>query len=509
MKYSNPLAVLLPLSALRPSFVAAQEPTFKLDEPTLNPEDPRFNDWRPPGEGDVRSACPGLNSLANHGFLPRNGRGVNALSIVRGTFEGLGMSPEIPAIIVLKGLLSAKLPLTDIFTLHDTDRRSWDIQHSRSLSREDIPKSGPDLPPAETSRFHDRPWQVALHVMKECGENINATCFGKARAARVRDGNVHNPEIKYDVSAAGHGAVEAARMMLAMGNRQGANLEFLRSMFEHERLPRNLGWKPTPFAGPIEEMLDVALETQQVDKILRCTSNGRVATRVDIIQSFVGDTPQFNEIVKGLVRRAGFNKPSIFEALDRVEEERRRGANQRDDSQECNDGTDSSNNSSDSSKHGDGVTPEGGLPHSQGGKEQPNSFSSKANTTLAYGKEPIEPVTGRPVSTGETPVAGGNTAPGGPGGNAGPGGAGGNAGLGGYTVPGGPGGNTGGPGGPGGNAGPGGPGGPGGNTGLGGYTVPGNHGKDSEPNITVSGGAVFSIWSSTPIFAALAAWMAI
>lgn len=190
------------------------------------------------------------------------------------------MSPEIPAIIVLKGLLSAKLPLTDIFTLHDTDRRSWDIQHSRSLSREDIPKSGPDLPPAETSRFHDRPWQVALHVMKECGENINATCFGKARAARVRDGNVHNPEIKYDVSAAGHGAVEAARMMLAMGNRQGANLEFLRSMFEHERLPRNLGWKPTPFAGPIEEMLDVALETQQVDKILRCTSNGRVATRV-------------------------------------------------------------------------------------------------------------------------------------------------------------------------------------------------------------------------------------
>ena len=29
--------------------------------------------WAPPGEGDLRGPCPGLNALANHGYFPRNG----------------------------------------------------------------------------------------------------------------------------------------------------------------------------------------------------------------------------------------------------------------------------------------------------------------------------------------------------------------------------------------------------------------------------------------------------
>lgn len=29
----------------------------------------------PPGPGDVRGPCPGLNALSNHGYLPHNGVG--------------------------------------------------------------------------------------------------------------------------------------------------------------------------------------------------------------------------------------------------------------------------------------------------------------------------------------------------------------------------------------------------------------------------------------------------
>ncbi|KIK68713.1 hypothetical protein GYMLUDRAFT_36202 [Collybiopsis luxurians FD-317 M1] len=32
--------------------------------------------WVAPGEDDLRSPCPGMNILANHGFLPRDGRNV-------------------------------------------------------------------------------------------------------------------------------------------------------------------------------------------------------------------------------------------------------------------------------------------------------------------------------------------------------------------------------------------------------------------------------------------------
>ena len=38
--------------------------------------------WSPAGPGDVRSPCPGLNSLANHGILPHNGKGMTISILV-------------------------------------------------------------------------------------------------------------------------------------------------------------------------------------------------------------------------------------------------------------------------------------------------------------------------------------------------------------------------------------------------------------------------------------------
>jgi hypothetical protein len=34
--------------------------------------------------GSVRSPCPGLNSLANHGFLPRSGKNISIPVLVKG-----------------------------------------------------------------------------------------------------------------------------------------------------------------------------------------------------------------------------------------------------------------------------------------------------------------------------------------------------------------------------------------------------------------------------------------
>ncbi|PHH92436.1 hypothetical protein CDD83_7392 [Cordyceps sp. RAO-2017] len=324
MKSSARYNISFSILALSASYVLAAG-----EEPTLNLDDPRWNDWKPAGDGDVRSACPGLNSLANHGFLPRNGQNVTGEAIVRACFEGFGMSPEIPAIIVLKGLTDAKLPLDDVFDLHAADRRSWAIEHSRSLSRDDLSPETPDLPPVETSRFQERPWTIALDAMEKCGGGkVDAACFGKARAAMVRDGNARNPDVKYDKAAAGHGSVEAARIMIALGSRNGADLKFIKSVFEQERLPRNLGWTPRAFSGDIDEMLDAAVDTQKVDKILRCTSNGRVATRSDVIETFNSDSTGFVDEVKALIKKAGFNKQSILDALDRVDKERTSGQQQ-------------------------------------------------------------------------------------------------------------------------------------------------------------------------------------
>lgn len=43
----------------------------------------------PPGPGDVRSPCPALNNLANHGFLPHSGKGITVPQFVKGLKDGL------------------------------------------------------------------------------------------------------------------------------------------------------------------------------------------------------------------------------------------------------------------------------------------------------------------------------------------------------------------------------------------------------------------------------------
>lgn len=56
-------------------------------EGLLNPSDYRPEpgyDFKAPGPGDSRGPCPGLNLLANHGYLPRNGT-VNFGEVVEAT----------------------------------------------------------------------------------------------------------------------------------------------------------------------------------------------------------------------------------------------------------------------------------------------------------------------------------------------------------------------------------------------------------------------------------------
>ena len=49
-------------------------------------------EWRAPGPGDIRSPCPGLNTLANHGYLPRDGRNVHVTDIVTAMNDYLGVA---------------------------------------------------------------------------------------------------------------------------------------------------------------------------------------------------------------------------------------------------------------------------------------------------------------------------------------------------------------------------------------------------------------------------------
>lgn len=48
----------------------------------------------PPGSGDLRGPCPGLNALANHGYLPHNGY-ISLTQAVEATNKVFGMGVDL------------------------------------------------------------------------------------------------------------------------------------------------------------------------------------------------------------------------------------------------------------------------------------------------------------------------------------------------------------------------------------------------------------------------------
>ncbi|KAG6832013.1 hypothetical protein H0H92_006049 [Tricholoma furcatifolium] len=61
-----------------------------------------------PGANDLRGPCPGLNTLANHGYLPRNGI-VSFEDIVNATTHGFNMDYDLASALASIGMLSIGL----------------------------------------------------------------------------------------------------------------------------------------------------------------------------------------------------------------------------------------------------------------------------------------------------------------------------------------------------------------------------------------------------------------
>lgn len=58
----------------------------------------------PPGPGDARGECPGLNALANHNYLPHNGY-ATIQQFIDATETGFGMAKDLGGFLALYGAL--------------------------------------------------------------------------------------------------------------------------------------------------------------------------------------------------------------------------------------------------------------------------------------------------------------------------------------------------------------------------------------------------------------------
>ncbi|KAJ7650936.1 Chloroperoxidase [Roridomyces roridus] len=98
--------------------------------------------WVAPTASDLRSPCPGLNTLANHGYLPRNGRNISVPMLLDAALEGFNVGADAIIQAAKVGLLSGDAPTTldlNALALHNL------VEHDVSLSRGDLFVTGDNL----------------------------------------------------------------------------------------------------------------------------------------------------------------------------------------------------------------------------------------------------------------------------------------------------------------------------------------------------------------------------
>ncbi|KAH0030123.1 Cloroperoxidase, partial [Aureobasidium melanogenum] len=283
-----------------PSIVAGQI------EPILDPHDPRYLNWVPAGPNDSRGPCPALNSLANHGFLPHDGKNLNVAQLVLALFQGLGVSPEVSGVIGLLGALSSTHPLSLSFDLHDLSRHLFYIEHDDSFSRQDC-RIG------NCNDFNVTLWQTALDAMGE-GPMVDAFDLGRGKSARITSELTQNPEDLYGPRAAGFGAIEAGFVLTAMGGPSAiAPLKYVRIFFEEERLPWDEGWRPFVEATNVATVTDAAVLSLAADSnLLPDAARVVIDTPSELWETVIPPDYDLTANLTALLTSIGFSALRVF-----------------------------------------------------------------------------------------------------------------------------------------------------------------------------------------------------
>ncbi|KAJ7059236.1 Cloroperoxidase [Mycena amicta] len=201
--------------------------------------------WIAPTATDVRSPCPGLNTLANHGYLPRNGKNLTIPIILHAALQGLNIGTSAILVGAKLGLLSGDAPDSldlDALALHNL------VEHDASLSRGDF---------ALGDNLHFNETIFSTLVDSNPGVDFyNATSAGLVQKERLDISLATNPNVTNTEKEFFIRTVESALYLSVMGNAITgvAPKNFVQTFFREERLPIEEGWKRSNITITLDTM---------------------------------------------------------------------------------------------------------------------------------------------------------------------------------------------------------------------------------------------------------------
>lgn len=269
------IIVVLTLVSVATSLPPADSPTipFLVDFAFLAPRHdvqfpvppktlPSQYPWQAPDiSKQSRSPCPMLNSLANHGMLPRDGRNISSDMFADALKKNLNLQWDFWWVIANTAIKAVK-PGATYIDLHDLAFHNG-IQHDAALTRNDKGQG----------QYFTRP-NVTLIDQLLAFNDTALTYIDMARARRLREGQSEAWNENYTLPGQSSYSIAKNKWFLAIDqaavpllvlsdNIPGENantglapVDRLRTFFTYERLPYENGWYPSQYELSWKQIFD-------------------------------------------------------------------------------------------------------------------------------------------------------------------------------------------------------------------------------------------------------------
>ncbi|KAL4869877.1 hypothetical protein BDV12DRAFT_184841 [Aspergillus spectabilis] len=199
--------------------------------------------WKAAGLGDSRSPCPLLNTLANHNYIPRNGRGITGENLIDALTKALNLNGTLAEGMAAQALSANPDPNAESFTLDHLNQHNV-VEHDASISRLDAYFGNPQ--PFSPSVF-------AQTRKYWTGSTVTAAMLANSKVARQLDSKAFNPEYSYTETVDQTSLSEVGGPILVFGDVEKGTVdrEVMEYFFVNERLPTEMGWRASAEAiGP-------------------------------------------------------------------------------------------------------------------------------------------------------------------------------------------------------------------------------------------------------------------
>lgn len=215
-------------------------------------------EFHPPPKGALRSPCPVLNALSNHGYIPRDGRNIRADELKAG-FAYLGFDPVVKNYLV-NGAFKVheddpKKCTKDKDTLGLRDEGQVDEKGNPVLNLDQVGRPyAVEHPCSMTRKDRDEgdcisfDPELMAQLIGAAGSDGHYSIQDIARYRKLRYNQQKrdNPHLKFNVAqhTLACGEIGAFQGTFGRGLFYKIPLSYMKALFVDERLPLKEGWTP-------------------------------------------------------------------------------------------------------------------------------------------------------------------------------------------------------------------------------------------------------------------------